>query len=37
MQQVIHVDMKRVKINKIYERKLEQDVTGPRGLNWQHK
>ena len=37
MQQVIHVDMKRLKINKIHERKLQQNVAGPRGLTWQHK
>ncbi|CAF1108621.1 unnamed protein product [Rotaria magnacalcarata] len=37
MQQVIHTDMKRANINKIYERKLNHDLTGPRGLNWQCK
>jgi hypothetical protein len=37
MQQVIHIDMKRVKTNKVFERKLTRDLTGPRGLNWQFK
>jgi hypothetical protein len=37
MQQIIHIDMKRVKTNKVYERKLNYDLTGPRGLNWQCK
>jgi hypothetical protein len=37
MQQVIHMDMKRVKTNKVYERKLTRELTGPRGLNWQYK
>ena len=35
MQQVVHMDMKRANTNKIYERKLTRDLTGPRGLNWQ--
>lgn len=37
MQNVIHADMKRANINKIYERKLNHDLTGPRGLYWQRK
>jgi hypothetical protein len=37
MQQVIQSDMKRVKINKVYERKLHRDLTGPRGLNWRFR
>ncbi|CAF2393721.1 unnamed protein product [Rotaria sp. Silwood2] len=37
MQQVIHGDMKRINTNKVYERKLNRDLTGPRGLNWQCK
>jgi hypothetical protein len=37
MQQVIHMDMKRARSNQVYERKLSRDLTGPRGLNWQHK
>jgi hypothetical protein len=35
MQQVIQTDMERMKINKIYERRLKHDLTGPRGLDWQ--
>ena len=37
MQQVVHMDMKRANTNKIYERKLTQDLTGPRGLDWQYR
>ncbi len=37
MQQVIHADMERMKTNKVYERKLNQDLNGPKGLNWQCK
>ncbi|CAF3386381.1 unnamed protein product [Rotaria sp. Silwood1] len=37
MKQVAHADMKRINTNKVYERKLERDLTGPRGLNWQRK
>lgn len=37
MQQVIHMDMKRANINKVYERKLSRELIGPRGLNWQFK
>ena len=37
MQQVIQLDMKRVNTNKLYERKLSRDLTGPRGLDWQCK
>jgi len=37
MQQVIDMDMKRVRTNQIYERKLSRELTGPRGLNWQYK
>jgi len=37
MQQVIHMDMKRANTNKVYERKLSRELTGPRGLNWQCK
>ncbi|CAF3381539.1 unnamed protein product [Rotaria sp. Silwood1] len=35
MKQVAHADMKRINTNKVYQRKLERDLTGPRGLNWQ--
>jgi hypothetical protein len=35
MQHVIHMDMERMKTNKVYERKLNHDVIGRRGLNWQ--
>ncbi|CAF0751652.1 unnamed protein product [Rotaria sordida] len=37
MQQVNHADMKRININKVYERKLNRDLNGPRGLDWQRK
>jgi len=37
MQQVIHMDMKRANTNKVYERKLSRELTGPRGLNWRCK
>jgi hypothetical protein len=37
MQQVIQLDIKRTNTNKIYERKLIHDLTGPKGLNWQYK
>ena len=37
MQQVVHADMKRVKTNKVFERQLHQNVSGPRGLIWQKK
>ena len=37
MQQVIHTDMERMKTNKVYDRKLNRDLNGPKGLNWQCK
>jgi hypothetical protein len=37
MQQVIHTDMERMKTNKLYDRKLNQDLNGRKGLNWQCK
>ena len=37
MQQVIHMDMKRAEVNKIYERKLRRELNGSHGLNWQYK
>jgi hypothetical protein len=37
MQQIIRTDMERLKTNKIYDRKLDQDLNGPKGLNWQCK
>lgn len=37
MQQVIHTDMERMKTNKVYDRKLNQDLNGPKGLTWQCK
>ena len=37
MQEVVQADMKRVKTNKVFERQLHQNVSGPRGLIWQQK
>ncbi len=37
MQQVIQLDMKRARKNKVYERKLSHVLLGPRGLDWQYK
>lgn len=37
MQHVIRMDMERLKTNKVYDRKLNHDLTGRRGLNWQCK
>jgi hypothetical protein len=37
MQQVIHADMERMKTNKVYDRKLNRDLNGPKGLSWQCK
>lgn len=37
MQQVIHADMERMKTNKVYDRKLNRDLNGPKGLTWQCK
>ena len=37
MQQVINTDMERMKTNKVYDRKLNRDLYGPKGLNWQCK
>jgi len=35
MQQVIHADMERMKTNKVYDRRLNHDLNGPKGLTWQ--
>lgn len=35
MQQVIHTDMERMKNNKLYDRRLNRDLNGPKGLTWQ--
>ena len=35
MQQVINTDMERIKTNKVYDRRLNRDLNGPKGLNWQ--
>ncbi|CAF1155852.1 unnamed protein product [Adineta ricciae] len=37
MQQIIQTDMKRININKLYDRQLRETVHGTRGLDWQHK
>ncbi|CAF1632964.1 unnamed protein product [Adineta ricciae] len=37
MQQIIRTDMKRISINKLYDRQLKEIVHGPRGLDWQYK
>jgi len=37
MQQVIQSDMERMKTNKVYDRKLNRDLHGPKGLTWQCK
>ncbi|CAF1491024.1 unnamed protein product [Adineta steineri] len=37
IQSIVLTDMDRSKMNKIYERKLDRELSGPRGLNWQYK
>ncbi len=37
MQQVIQADIARIKTNQIHDRKLNRDLNGPKGLNWQCK
>ncbi|CAF3573165.1 unnamed protein product [Rotaria socialis] len=37
MQHVTRRDMNQMKTNKIYERRMNQDLTGPRGLNCRYK
>ncbi|CAF2111779.1 unnamed protein product [Rotaria magnacalcarata] len=37
MQHVTRKDMNQMKTNKIYERRMDQDLTGPRGLNCRYK
>lgn len=37
MQRVVHTDLQRDHVNRFYDRQLQQAVSGPRGLHWQHR
>lgn len=37
MQHVMNKDLNRVKLNKIYERRRNQELSGPKGLNLRYK